>query len=93
MVLRLAFSIAVCKQPEIILLDEWLSTLDDEFLQKAKAKLKELAVNSKVLVMTSHQADVLKDLCNKAIFMEHGKLVAFGPLAEVLAKYLPPKTA
>ncbi len=92
MVLRLAFSIATCKQPEIILLDEWISTLDEEFIQKAKKRLSELAEKSKVLVMASHQIDLLKSLCNKAIFMEHGKLIAFGPIDEILAKYMPSKT-
>jgi len=87
MVLRLAFAIATCRQPEIILLDEWISTLDDEFLQKAKQRLGELADKSKVLVMASHQTDLLKSLCNKAMFMEHGKLVAFGPIDEVLSQY------
>jgi lipopolysaccharide transport system ATP-binding protein len=91
MVLRLAFAVATCKQPEIILLDEWLSTLDDEFIEKAKKRLKEMTEKSKVLVMASHQIDLLKELCNKAMFMEHGKLIAFGPIDEVLAKYMPPK--
>jgi ABC-type polysaccharide/polyol phosphate transport system ATPase subunit len=93
MALRLAFAVATCKQPEVILLDEWISTLDDEFMQKAKKRLHEMTEKSKVLVMASHQIDLLKDLCNKAMFMEHGKLIAFGPIDEVLAQYLPQKTA
>ena len=92
MVLRLAFAVATCQQPEIILLDEWISTLDKEFMDKAKERLKDLTQKSKVLVMASHQTNLLRDLCNKAMFMEHGKLIAFGPIDEVLEKYMPGET-
>jgi len=91
MTLRLAFAIATCRQPEIILLDEWISTLDEEFLGKVKSKLKEMAEKSKVLVMASHQMDLLTSLCNKAMFMQHGKLVAFGPINDILKEYMPHK--
>lgn len=87
MVLRLAFAVATCRQPEIILLDEWISTLDEEFLEKAKNRLHEMAAKSKVLVMASHQMELLTALCNKALFMQHGKMVAFGPIDEVLPLY------
>jgi ABC-2 type transport system ATP-binding protein/lipopolysaccharide transport system ATP-binding protein len=93
MVLRLAFAVATCRQPEIILLDEWISTLDDEFLQKAKTRLSELAHRSKVLVMASHQLDLIRALCNKAMFMQHGQLVAFGPIEQIIAEHMHAQAA
>ena len=93
MILRLAFAVAACRQSDIIIMDEWISTLDEEFMRKVRNRLMEMAGQSKVLVMASHQMDLVRSMCNKIMVMEHGRLKAFGPIDEILAQYKPEKAA
>lgn len=87
MLLRLAFSVATCMQPEILTMDEWIATGDKDFIDKASARLNDIVGKSKVLLLASHNTDLLKRVCNKAILLEHGKLIDFDNVNTVLAKY------
>lgn len=87
MLLRLAFSVATCAQPEILLMDEWIATGDKEFLEKASTRLNEIVGSAKVLVLASHNTELLQRVCNKALLLGHGKMLAFGDVESVLARY------
>lgn len=76
MQLRLAFAVSTSVQADIILMDEWLSVGDAKFAKKASERLDHMVANSSILVIASHQEDILERLCNRRITMEHGKLIS-----------------
>jgi ABC-type polysaccharide/polyol phosphate transport system ATPase subunit len=84
---RLAFAISTHVETDILLLDEVVATGDARFLKKANDKLESFAQESKLLVLASHSNKVLRDLCNKAVLLEHGRIKAFGDLEEVIETY------
>ncbi|MCR3921769.1 MAG: ABC transporter ATP-binding protein [Firmicutes bacterium] len=84
---RLGFSIATMLEPEILVLDEALSTGDAEFYQRAMAKTKELVAKAKVVIIVSHDIDFIENNCSKAIWIDHGQLQAEGAPATVCAQY------
>ncbi|WP_262029305.1 ABC transporter ATP-binding protein [Microvirga sp. Mcv34] len=84
---RLAFAISTHVETDILLLDEVVATGDARFLKKANEKLETFAQESKLLVLASHSNKVLRDLCNKAVLLEHGRIKAFGDLEEVIEQY------
>jgi len=69
------------------LLDEVVATGDARFFKKANEKLESFARDSKLLVLASHSNKVLRELCNKALLLEHGRARAFGPIEEVIETY------
>src|SRR3954451_19007209 len=74
-------------QPEIPLLDEGIGAVDAEFLAKARTRLFELVERSGILVFASHSDEFLADLCDTAIWLEHGPIREHGPLRDVLHHY------
>jgi ABC-type polysaccharide/polyol phosphate transport system ATPase subunit len=84
---RLAFSVAVHMDPDILLIDEALSAGDASFKQKAANKMKELVTNSRTMFLVSHAMSSVKDLCNDCIWLDHGKLMMRGTPDEVIAAY------
>ena len=87
MMLRLAFAIATARQPEILLIDEVIGVGDKTFFQKAFKRMQGLVERSRVLMVASHTDDILRRLCNKAVWLSHGRLVDYGEVDEVLAAY------
>lgn len=87
MVLRLAFSISTSVTPQILLLDEFFSVGDAEFLQKAERRLNELITKAGILVFASHSRDLIRRLCNKVLWLEKGEIRALGDVEPVLAEY------
>ena len=87
MLLRLAFAIATVRDPEILLLDEIIGAGDAVFFAKAYDRLKKLVHRSRVLVVASHVDMILRQLCNKALWLQAGELVAYGDIDEVLRAY------
>ncbi|QRN40964.1 MAG: ATP-binding cassette domain-containing protein [Neisseriaceae bacterium] len=77
MVLRLAFSILTCVQPEILLMDEWMSVGDDHFRNKAEKRLTQFIDKAGILVLATHDKLLADRLCNKHVFLEHGKIVDY----------------
>ena len=94
MKLRLAFAIATVRKPDIFLLDEIIGVGDASFFQKAFARLLALVQQSRILFVASHTNAIIQQICNKAMWLHQGSLVAFGDVDEVLAAYekrdLPP---
>ncbi len=88
MYMRLAFSLATSMHPDILILDEIFAGGDAAFLAKAKARMLNLIDKSNIMIMVSHDHELLKSLCNRVIMMEHGKLVADGSPEEVVEYYL-----
>ena len=74
-------------RPEILLLDEGIGAVDSEFLAKARNRLHELVGRSGMLVFASHSDEFLAELCDTAIWLEHGTVREHGPLREVLHHY------
>ncbi|MGQ0572639.1 MAG: galactan export ABC transporter ATP-binding subunit Wzt/RfbE [Pseudonocardia sp.] len=85
--LRLALGVVTSIDPEILLLDEGIGAVDAEFLAKARRRLDELVERSGILVFASHSDEFLADLCDTAIWMEHGTVREQGPLRDVLHHY------
>jgi lipopolysaccharide transport system ATP-binding protein len=84
---RLAFAIAIHMQPEVLLIDEALGVGDAAFMQKSTQAIHERVCSSQTVVLVSHQADTVKRLCNKAIWIEEGVLRMAGAAAEVVQAY------
>jgi len=84
---RLALGVVTSIDPEILLLDEGIGAVDAEFMAKARNRLNELVARSGILVFASHSDEFLAELCDTAIWMEHGTVKEHGPLREVLAHY------
>lgn len=75
MVMRLAFAISTSVSADIILLDEWLSVGDIEFNKKASARLDHLVNNSAVVVLASHDHNMIERICNRAFYLEKGRII------------------
>lgn len=93
--LRLAFSVTTATQPDILLLDEWISAGDMAFIQKAQNRLKDIVAESRIVVLASHSAELLKSVCNKGLVIEDGEIKFFGEVGEAVTAYRalmnPPK--
>ena len=84
---RLAFSIATVVEPEIMILDEVLAVGDAKFREKSEARMKSLLGEDVTVLYVSHTLNSVRQLCNKAIWLENGQLVMKGPVKEVCDKY------
>ncbi|NED94279.1 ABC transporter ATP-binding protein [Phytoactinopolyspora alkaliphila] len=84
---RLAFSVAVHLNPDILLIDEALSTGDAKFKQKAARKMREVAENAGTMFLVSHAMRSVKRLCNEALWLHKGQLMMQGDPTEVIAAY------
>jgi len=87
MMLRLAFAIATVRDPEILLLDEVVGVGDSAFFEKAFRRLQGIIRRSQILFLASHIDDILRKVCNKAIWLDHGNLVQYGEFEKVIAAY------
>jgi ABC-type polysaccharide/polyol phosphate transport system ATPase subunit len=87
MVQRLAFATAVNMDPDILLIDEALSAGDAQFKVKAQAKMNELMQSSNTMLLVSHALASVRELCNDAIWLDHGKLMMHGKPEEVIDAY------
>ena len=87
MQLRLAFAVSTLVSPEILLMDEWLSVGDEAFRMKAEARLQQMVDSSKILVIASHDRRLIEKTCNRAIWLEHGKIMQDGSAKEVAEAY------
>ena len=85
--IRLALGVVTSIDPEILILDEGIGAVDAAFLNKSKKRLAELVERSGLLVFASHSDEFLRDLCDTAIWMEHGRIRKQGEIEEVLQAY------
>ena len=88
MFMRLAFSVAINVDAEILLVDEILSVGDQHFQEKCLNKMKELRNSGKTMVFVTHSMDQVKDLCDRAVWICDGKIKADGSATDVIEQYL-----
>ena len=88
MYMRLAFSVAINVDAEILLIDEILAVGDQRFQEKCFTKLEELAKSNMTIVIVSHSLDSISKLCNRAIWINNGEVAKDGPCQEVIDEYL-----
>ena len=84
---RLGFSIATVVEPEILILDEVLSVGDAKFKKKSEKKLKSMMKSGVTVLFVSHSTDQILKICNRAIILDHGQLIAQGKAEEICAQY------
>jgi len=84
---RLAFSVAVCLQPDILLLDEVLAVGDQAFRDRCLERLRTFHARGGTLILVSHELDHLPELCHRGIWLADGRVVMDGPIDAVLAGY------
>ena len=84
---RLGFSIATMVNPDILILDEVLSVGDARFKKKSEEKLLSMMDEKTTVLFVSHSLEQVKRICNKAMILQKGKLVALGDIEEIAEKY------
>jgi ABC-type polysaccharide/polyol phosphate transport system ATPase subunit len=87
MTMRLAFSIAVNVEPEILIVDEILAVGDEAFTQKCLDRIHEMRRMGRTFICASHSATLMKSLCDRGIWLDSGELMMQGPIKEVMAAY------
>jgi ABC-2 type transport system ATP-binding protein len=87
MKMRLAFGVATCIEPDILLVDEGLGAGDAAFIEKANRRLREFTDKAAIIILASHSEALLRQICTTAVLMEQGRVLAVGPTDEVLAIY------
>lgn len=84
---RLAFSIACLVRPDILILDEVLSVGDGAFRKKSEEKMMEIIHGGATTILVSHMLEQVRSMCNKVLWLDHGKQVAFGDAGELCDRY------
>jgi lipopolysaccharide transport system ATP-binding protein len=92
MYVRLAFAVAIHVDPEILLVDEALSVGDVYFQQRCMRRIRQMKQDGKTILFVSHDVTAVKNLCDTAIWLEHGELKAIGEPDSVVGKYLAAMT-
>jgi ABC-type polysaccharide/polyol phosphate transport system ATPase subunit len=87
MILRLAFSIAIQCEPDVLLIDEVLAVGDASFQEKSKEALVSFRRAGKSMLFVSHYAGAVREMCDRAIWIDHGSVVMNGQVNEVLDAY------
>ena len=87
MYIRLGFAVAINVDPEILLVDEVLSVGDEAFQRKCIDKVKTFQAEGRTIVVVSHAADLVRQMCDKAAALEHGVMVAHGEPNEVIRQF------
>jgi lipopolysaccharide transport system ATP-binding protein len=88
MYVRLAFAVAAHLEPEILLVDEVLAVGDAGFQKKCLGKMSEVSKEGRTVLFVSHNMGAVGNLCSKGILLEGGKITAYGPIKNVIGKYL-----
>ena len=87
MIIRLAFAAATCTLPDVLIMDEWLTAGDAQFLEKAQRRVESFVRTSSILVLASHSLELVQQWCNRGILLHQGRAVMIGPVEEVIAAY------
>lgn len=84
---KLGFAIATIAEPEILILDEVLSVGDRKFRKKSERRILDMMENGTAVLFVSHSLAQVQRICNKAMILDHGQLVAFGDVDEIAELY------
>lgn len=85
---RLMFAICTSVRGDILIMDEWLSAGDADFVNRAQERLKSLLDATPIVVLSSHSLEIIRKMCNVVCWMEQGKVIMTGPADMVLPAYL-----
>jgi lipopolysaccharide transport system ATP-binding protein len=88
MSVRLAFAVAAHLEPEVLLVDEVLAVGDAAFQRKSLGKMTEVANEGRTVLFVSHNLGVIQALCQRAVLLEHGRVIVDAPVSEAVAHYL-----
>jgi ABC-type polysaccharide/polyol phosphate transport system ATPase subunit len=88
MVVRLGFAVATDIQPDILIVDELLAVGDADFQKKSEQRMRELSEKSEAVIMVSHDLGLIRDMCHRVAWLDHGRLRAVGPAGDVVDQYL-----
>lgn len=88
MSLRLAFSVAIHSQPDILLIDEAMAVGDKEFQEKCLERMRDFQRQGAAIVVVTHALELVRDYCDRAMLLEHGHKAAEGAPAEVIDRYV-----
>ncbi len=84
---RLAFSIATAVDPDILIIDEALAAGDSAFVQKCLRRIRQLCSGGRTVLLVSHGTGLLAQLCQRVMWMEHGRIKMMGPAIQVVQAY------
>lgn len=84
---RLTFSTAIAVDPEIFIVDEALAAGDAYFVSKCMKRIREICASGATVMLVSHGTSLVEQICNRAIWIDHGELRAIGPAREVTRAY------
>ena len=84
---RLGFAVCTCFEPEILLMDEWISAGDRAFVKKAQRRFDGFVQSAGILVLASQDTALLQRVCSKALLLDAGRIRAYGPVGDVLREY------
>lgn len=84
---RLGFSIATAVQPDILIVDEVLSVGDFRFQEKCEKRIKEMIKDDVTIILVSHEMEMIEKLCNKVVWLDHGKVKKIGDTIPVCEAY------
>jgi ABC-type polysaccharide/polyol phosphate transport system ATPase subunit len=87
MTMRLAFAVAMNVQPDIVLIDEVMVVGDAAFQAKCLERIREFRKAGAVVVLVSHSAAAVRELCDKAVWLDHGEVMMTGAVGKVLDAY------
>jgi lipopolysaccharide transport system ATP-binding protein len=93
MQLRLAFAVSTTVNPQILIMDEWLSTGDENFRERAEQRMRRVVDTTDILILASHSRHLLQTNCDRIIWLEHGRVRRDGEASKVLDEYLGPEIA
>jgi len=87
MMMRLTFAVSTCFVPDIVLMDEWVLAGDLHFMSKAQKRIESFVEMSSILVLASHNLELLRRWCTKALWLHNGRVKALGPVDETIDAY------
>lgn len=87
MQMRLAFSVSTATQPQILIMDEWLSTGDEAFRTRAEERMNEMLAGTEIMILASHDPNLIRHTCSRVIWLEHGRIRQDGPPESVIPAY------
>ena len=85
---RLAFAISTALNPDILVIDEMFGAGDAAFIKKAEGRMNELIQRSKIFVFATHDAALAQRFCEKAVWLDRGEILQYGPAATIIQSYL-----
>jgi len=87
MAVRLGFAVAAHLEPDVLLIDEVLSAGDAEFQRRCLGKMREVAGGGRTVLLVSHSLETIRSLCQRAVWLDGGRVQAAGGAVEVSRSY------